>query len=280
VLVRVGDHLVRCEEIWPLVRPGLTDADVGLIVRELLMLDGMRAALEASGRWLNHDQFAPEWKAENDRFAGTFIPLDKMIMFRGYSSLDRYREHFRYRQAYYLWRRSTLTDEEVLAHYQGGGRLFYERGAIVVDLAYAPLKGLPFNSESLEARRKELADAITAARTSDDGATPAGKTPAWWQAVAQRFPPQQAREDDAIDAAQPAAFTTPRTSCRSSWGYSLADDTFIRSPGEVFGPFTMVRRHAWAPSRTPAWRLRATSRRQMLQPFEGDNGAGLRGLST
>ncbi|HZL98891.1 MAG TPA: hypothetical protein VFD43_01450, partial [Planctomycetota bacterium] len=277
VLLRVGDHLVKSADIWPLVRPGLADADVELIVRELLMLEGMRATLEASGRWLDDEQFVPEWKAENDKFAGTFIPLDKMIMFRGYSSLDRYREHFRYRQAYYLWRRSTLTDDEVLAHYQGGGRLFFERGSIVVDLAYAPLKGQPFTAANLEARRAELADAIAAARATDTGDTPAGQTPVWWQAVAQRFPPPPAREG--IDA-----HALPRSQLRLTMtedelaiflaGYSLADDAFYHGrPGEIFGPFVMeCRRHAWgAETNAGAWAVyvRDFSRRQTLQPFEG-----------
>ena len=277
-LVRVGDHLVKTDEIWPLVRPTLSDADVDLIVRELLMLRGMRAALEASDRWLDHEAFAPVWKAENDEYAGTFIPLDKMIMFRGYSSLDRYREHFRYRQAYYLWRKSTLTDQEVLEHYQGGGRLYFERGAVVADLAYAPLKDKPFNAASLEACRAELAEAIAGAKTADTGDTPRTETPGWWQDVVGRFPPPPAR--DAIDphALQRNQLRMAMTEDELSIflaGYSLADDAFYHGqPGQVYGPFTMqCRRHAWgAESNAGAWALyvRDFSRRQTLQPFEGD----------
>jgi hypothetical protein len=278
VLVRVGDHLVKTDEIWPLVRPSMSDADVDLIVRELLTLRGMRAALEASDRWLSHEQFAPEWKAENDEFAGTFIPLDKMIMFRGYSSLDRYREHFRYRQAYYLWRKSTLTDEEVLAHYQGGGRLYFERGSVVADLAYAPLKGKPFNAANLEACRAELAEAIAAAQTADTGDTEHGQTPGWWQDIVGRFPPPPTR--DAVDAHAlqrnqlRMGMTEDELSIFLS-GYCLADDAFYHGqPGQVFGPFTMqCRRHAWgAESNAGAWALyvRDFSRRQTLQPFEAD----------
>jgi len=279
VLLRVGDTMVKSSEIWPLVRPTLTDADVDLIVRELLMLDGMHAALEASGRWLDNAQFAPEWKAENDRFAGTFIPLKNMIMFRGYSSLDRYREHFRYRQAYYLWRRSTLTDTEVLAHYQGGGRLFFERGAVVVDLAYAPLGNQPFTAENFEKCRSELAQAIDAAKTADDGQTPAGQTPGWWQDVMQRFPPPPARQGLDAHAMQRSQLRMTMTEDELSIfldGYSLADDAFYHGhPGQVFGPFPMeCRRHAWgAESNAGAWAVyvRDYSRRQTLPPFDGDN---------
>jgi len=278
-LLRVGDHVVKTEEIWPLVRPSLTDADVELIVRELLMLQGMRAALEASDRWLDNDEFAPEWQGEIDQYKNTFFPLDKLIWFRGYSSLDRYREHFRYRRAYYLWRKSTLTDDEVLAHYQGGGRLFFEHGSIVVDLAYAPLKELPFNAESLEARRAELADAIAAAKTSDTGDTERGQTPPWWQAVMQRFPPPPAREGIDANALQRSQLRLTLTEDELAiflTGYSLADDAFYHGhPGEVFGPFPMeCRRHAWgAETNAGAWAVyvRDFSRRQTLLPFEGDN---------
>ena len=279
VLLRVGDHLVKTEEIWPLVRPSLTDADVDLIVRELLMLQGMRAALEASDRWLDNAEFAPEWQAEGDQYKNTLFPLDKLIWFRGYSSLDRYREHFRYRHAYYLWRKSTLTDEEVLAHYQGGGRLFFEHGSIVVDLAYAPLGDKPFSAEALEACRSELADAITAAKTSDTGDTPRGETPAWWQAVAQRFPPPPTREGIDAHALQRSQLRLTMTEDELAIfleGYSLADDAFYHGhPGEVFGPFPMTcRRHAWgAETNAGAWAVyvRDFSRRQTLLPFEGDN---------
>lgn len=278
VLMRVGDRMVKTEEIWPLVKPTLTDADVDLIVRELLMLEGMRAALTASDRWLDDQKFAVQWKAENDKFAGTLFPLKTMIMFRGYTSLDRYREHFRYRDAYYEWRRASLTDQEVQSHYQGGGRLFFERGAIVVDLAYAPLGGKPFNAENLEACRKELADAIAAARATDEGKTPPGQTPAWWKAVAQRFPPPPAREGMDPNAMQRVPLRMAMTEDELSIflaGYSLADDAFYHGhAGEVFGPVAMeCRRHAWgAESNAGAWALyvRDYSRRQTLSPFEGE----------
>jgi hypothetical protein len=277
VLLRVGSELVETDEIWPLVKAGISDADVELIAREFLMLEGMRAALEASDRWLDEAEFAPQWKAENDKYIGSFIPLKSMIMFRGYSSLDRYREHFRYRQAYNLWRKETLTEADVLAHYQGGGRLFFERGAIVVDLAFKPLGGVPFTAANLEACRKELADAITGARTSDTGDTPAGQTPEWWKAVAQRFPSPPSREGMDAHAMQRSQLRMAITEDELSIflaGYSLTDDAFYHGhAGDVYGPFVMsCRRHAWgAESNAGAWAIyvRDFSRRQTLTPFEG-----------
>jgi hypothetical protein len=270
VLLRLGDQLVRTDELWPLVVPQLSDADVKLIVREMLTLHAVRKALDAAGGWLDDEQFAVAWKAENDLYANTLIPLQTMIMFRGYSSLDRYREHFRYRQSYGQWRKQSLSEDEVLAHYQGGGRLMFERGSVVVDVMFAPLAGLPFNSASLTQRQDELGTAIEAARATGDD---------WVKFVSERFPPPPARPNMDQHAMQRSQLRLHMAESEMSifvTGYSLADDLYYHAhPGDVFGPWAeRCRRHAFgAEANAGAWaaRVRDYSRRSPLPPFDGAN---------
>jgi hypothetical protein len=270
VLLRIGEELVTTEQIWPLVLPQLVDTDVDLIVRELLTLHAMRKALEAAGKWFTDEQFEAAWKAENDQYVGTLIPLQTMIMFRGYSSLDRYREHFRYRQAYNAWRREGLTDEEVLSHYQGGGRLLFERGTVVVDVLYAPLAGLPFEEASLETRRAELAAAIDAARPTGEG---------WVEVLTERFPPPPARQGMDAHAMQRSQVRMQTAESELSiflTGYSKSDDLFYHAhKGDVYGPWTeRCRRHVFgAEANAGAWavHVRDYSRRSTLPPFDGMN---------
>ncbi|MHC5211526.1 MAG: hypothetical protein ACYTG2_12470 [Planctomycetota bacterium] len=269
-LMMLGDKMVRTDDLWPLVVPQMVDTDVKLIVREMLTLAAIRKALDAAGNWMDDEQFAAAWKAENDQYVGTLIPLQTMIMFRGYSSIDRYREHFRYRQAYNEWRRESLTDDEVLSHYQGGGRLMFERGTVVVDVMYAPIGELPFNDETLDRRQEELGAAIEAARATGEG---------WEAAVAERYPPPPARQGMDPNTMQRSQLRLQMAESELSiflTGYSLADDLFYHAhKGDVYGPWAeRCRRHVFgAEANAGAWavRVRDYSRRSPLPPFDGTN---------
>ncbi|MHC4844654.1 MAG: hypothetical protein ACYTCU_00680 [Planctomycetota bacterium] len=283
VLLMVGDETVMVDDIWPLVSGTLSETDTNLIVRELLTLEGMRSALEAAGKWIEQDEFDEIWYQHDQEYAGTLFPLRSIIMFRGYLSLDRYREHYRYRQAYNLWRRETLTEDEVLEHYQRGGRLFFERGNIVVDIAYVPLEDRPFNDASFEETDKLLEAAFAKAQdewiAAREAAGEGEKIPHWFEAVAAAYEPPVSRQPTDNHNFQRSQLRMRLAESELSMmltGYSLADDAFYRGqPGEVFGPWGQkCRRHAWgAELNAGSWavHVKRFTRRSPVGPFSDRN---------
>jgi hypothetical protein len=283
VLLTVGDEKVMVDDLWPLVSGTLANTDIDLIVRELLTLEGMKAALKAAGKWIGQDEFNELWYQHDQEYAGTLFPLRSIIMFRGYLSLDRYREHYRYRQAYNLWRRETLTEDEVLEHYQRGGRLFFERGNILVDIAYAPLQDRPFNDAAfgetnglLDASFARAQDQWIAAR---EAAGEDEQVPHWFEAVASAFEPPASRQPTDNHTFQRSQLRMRLAESELSMmltGYSLADDAYYRGqPGEVFGPWGQkCRRHAWgAELNAGSWavHVKKFTRRAPVGPFSDRN---------
>jgi len=283
VLLVVGEEQVMVEDLWPLIAGTLANTDIDLIVRELLTLEGMKAALKAAGKWIEQDEFDEIWYQHDQEYAGTLFPLRSIIMFRGYLSLDRYREHYRYRQAYNLWRRESLTEDEVLEHYQRGGRLFFERGNILVDIAYVPLKDRPFNDASFEDTNRLLDESfaraqdewIAAREAADEGV----QVPYWFDAVAAANEPPVSRQPTDNHAFQRSQLRMRLAESELSMmltGYSLADDAFYRGqPGEVFGPWGQkCRRHAWgAELNAGSWavHVKRFTRRAPVGPFSERN---------
>lgn len=266
VIFRLGDRLVKTDELWPQVSTMLTPVDVELIVRELVKLRTMRSELEDAGFWFTDAEFAELFEAHEGEYEGTLFPLKNLIIFRGYTWIDRYREHYRYRKAYAAMLQEDLSDEEVLAHYQTGGRLFFERGNAVVDAAYAhTLDG--FNQREFDEAEARLIDRL--AELGGD-----------FMALSEALPmPQTAKQrgDDRSFQRAPLRLRIAESELSIFvTGYSLADDAFYHGvPGEIFGPWPQrCRRHAWGgETNAGVWMLRVDgfTRRQPLAPFEGRN---------
>jgi len=271
VFLRVGDEVVTTDELWPLIAGRLTEVDIRLIVRELLTLHGMRRSLQVVDRWLDDESFRQVWADHEAEYAGTLFPLKQIILFRGYTSLDRYREHYRHRQAYNLWRRENLTDDEVLQHFQEGGRLFFERGKAVVDIAWAPLGERAFTDASFRELGSHLRLDLKEAREAD----PEG----WFATLEEKWPaPPGGFSGDARDLDRSGLRMRLAEDELAIFlnGYSLADDVFYHSlPGEVTGPWeTHCRHHAWgAEANAGSYVVRTNSftRRNPLPPFDGKN---------
>jgi hypothetical protein len=282
VLLEVGDEQVLVDDIWPLISGMLADTDIDLIVRELLTLEGMHSALNTVGKWIGQDEFDEIWYQHKQEYAGTLFPLKSIIMFRGYMSMDRYREHYRYRQAYANWRRESLTEDEVLEHYQRGGRLFFERGNAVVDIAYEALGSRAFNDAAfdetdglLEAAFATAQDDWQAASEQGDGAV----APHWFTSMAELHMPPASRQPTDNHNFQRSQLRMRLAESELSiliTGYSLADDVFYQSQaGEIFGPWGQrCRRHAWgAELNAGSWAVHAKSftRKGPVGPFSARN---------
>ncbi len=265
-LFRVGERVVMVDELWPVIAPILTSIDIELSLRELVKLRLMRAELEDAGFWVSDEEFEQIFADHRAEYDGTLFPLKNIIIFRGYSWLDRYREHYRHRRAYASMLHEDLSDEEVLAHYQTGGRLFFERGHIVLDVAFAPVQG-GFNQQLFDDAQAKLED--TFADVGGDFAALVAEMPMWET--------RKKRGDDRTFQRAPARMRLAESELSIFLtGYSITDDAFYHGvPGEIFGPWPQrCRRHAWGgEANAGVWMLRVEdfTRRQVLPPFEDRN---------
>lgn len=267
VFMRLGDHDITVDHVWAKVKDDVSDADIALIMRELLTLKAMRKTLEGVGEWMDDATADEEFAKLRKEFEGTLFPLESIILLRGYHSLDRYREHWRHREAYSRWRKKSLTDDEVEDHYRTVGRLFFERGNVVVDLSGRVID----HSEPFEmARFQEIETAMLAAQAEGG-----------FDALMATFEPPASRQapgdPEAARNFQRNPLRMRLTESELSIflnGYSLADDIFYHGvPGEVFGPYAQFcRRHAWGAELNAAvWAVRVEGykRSRPLAPLQG-----------
>jgi hypothetical protein len=298
VFMRVGDKPVTTDELWPLVAGELADTDIEMVARELLTLEGMKKALaavtysaqvadpagpprpdgtpapatthaETRQGWMNDGDFKKAWNDYEAQYTGSFIPLSTIIQLRGYTSTDRFREHFRYRESFNRWKKAGLTDDQVLEHYQGGGRLFFERGSVVVDIAYCPLGKRPFTDEGLADTRKELADAVAQAKATggDD----------WFSIVTAKYPAPESRQPGdghSFQRNQLSMQTAESELSKFLTGYSKTDESFyLANKGDIVGPWTEIcRHHAWGGEENAgAWAIHVKdyTRSRQLAVFSG-----------
>ncbi len=289
VFLRLGDVDLKVDDLWGAVADEITPLDEELILRELLTLRGMRSTLSAIDEWMTDEQAAEAFAELEAQYEGTLFPLGSIIVLRGYRSVDRYREHWRYRETYNRWRKQSLTEEEIEDHYRTAGRLFFERGNVEVDLAYKGIDAALFGQESFDESTASLESAFAA--FLDDGdeeaegeeAEAEGPGEAEWRAISAGFPRPLTRQTqnmtnpDADRYFQRNPLRIRLTESEMSiliTGYSMADDIFYHGvPGEVFGPTEQpVRRHAWgAEVNAGVWmgRVAGYTRDRPLAPMQG-----------
>lgn len=272
---RAGVTDVTVDELWPLIASTVVRPDREIILREMLTLEGMQRVLENVGAWMGDDEVRESYAAHKAEYEGTLFPLTAIIMFRGYSSEDRYREHYRYRQAYKDWRGQTLTEEELEIHYREGGRLFFERGNAIVDMAYRGVSTLGYNADGFAQAESELMGAFSRIGATDDAGNPIT-----FDSVMEQFPKPITQKTQGNDRAfQRNPLRIRMTESELSIflaGYSMADDIYYHGlPGEIFGPYAETcRRHAWgAELNAGVWvaKLEGYARTRPLAPLEGTN---------
>jgi hypothetical protein len=278
VFLRLGDTDLNVDLLWDRVKNDIADTDIDLIIRELLTLRSIRTTLESAGQWMDGAATAQAYAELNAQFEGTLFPLNSIIVIRGYRSLDRYREHWRHKEAYFRWRKKSLTDEEVEEHYRTSGRLFFERGSAEVDLAHKPLDfdNGPFSDARFAEADADMEAAFGVAEME-------GMDSATFREIAKLFPrPATRQTEDNPDPEADRYFQRNPLRIRLTesemsmfiTGYSMADDIYYHGvPGEVFGPYGQrCRRHAWgAEVNAGSWmaRLNGFTRDRPLAPLTG-----------
>ncbi len=275
VFLRLGDADLGVDGLWDMIKDDISDTDVNLILRELLTLHGVRTTLGAVDQWMDEEETKQAYADLNAQFEGTLFPLGSIIVLRGYRSLDRYREHWRHKEAYFRWRKKSLSTDEVEEHYRTSGRLFFERGSAEVDLIYSRIAQDGGFGESLFAETTAALAAALDTLGEDSG-------PDDFKELAKIFPRPPTRQTQTSDAQADRYFQRNPLRIRLTEsemsifidGYSLADDIYYHGvPGEVFAPVAMRnRRHAWgAELNAGSWagRLNGFTRDRPLSPLQG-----------
>ncbi|RKY19948.1 MAG: hypothetical protein DRQ55_09175, partial [Planctomycetota bacterium] len=269
---------VPTDEMWYLVSNMVADADVELVMRELLTLRGMQWVLSQAGRWMQPDEMREAYDEHRASYDGTLFPLRAIIMFKGYDSVDRYREHYRYRKSYEAWRSETMTEEELEDHYRAGGRHFFERGKVVVDLAFEGTQGQPFEQASFEqAKAKLMASLGRIGETLGEGDDVREYSFDDVMAEHPKMPVRTPQGDDRTFQRNPLRIRITESELSIFLqGYSMIDDLFYNGQrGEIFGPYAETcRRHVWgAEINAGVWvaRVKNYVRGRPLAPLEGSN---------
>ncbi len=233
VLMRVGDHEVGVDEAWALINPILSDADIEMILRETVALHAAKTAMQAAGAWLDTAEWDELWGSYEQEFEGTLLPMKTVITFRGYNSVHRFREHLRFGKSFNNMVLDTITDEEVLDHFQGGGRLFFERGEVVLAPAFRAMTD-DFSKAAWAAAEAEMAQVIE----ESDGD---------WDVVQARYPTPGLKDGETTVKGQRnrlnIAFRESELT-QIVTGYGLVHEAFYRaSEGDVIGPWAATMRH-------------------------------------
>jgi hypothetical protein len=270
VFMRVGGKDVEVDYLYSLIADQLADTDRDLILREMLTLYAVKETLSGVGDWMTDEELATGFADLNKQYEGTLFTLGSMITILGYQSLDRYREHWGYKESYYRWRKKTLTEEDVEGHYRTAGRLLFERGSIEADLAYNRVDtSKPFENARFTEAEKEMMDGYSADTSFDE--------------LMAQFPPDPTRQsvrDQAPEVGRLFQRNPLRMRLTESelslllTGYSLADELYYHTaPGDVVGPVSMkCRRHSWgAEVNAGVWMAKTVGfrRDRPLAPMEG-----------
>jgi len=226
-LLFVGDEPVKLKEMLSLVSVRADDAVRRLALREILNTRAADRRLELEHATETAAEGDAAFKALEDEYARSIIPLAQAVKLFGFNSVWHYRPFFVRKHAYKQMLARTVSEDNLRAHYDRDGRIFFENGTVTSEVLFIP------GDARADAKRKidELMGAI------------AGGTPF---AVIAHDPAKNGFPDGRdVKSGQvaPLLRTMLRMALGESeyiaWltGYSLADEAFyVAKEDSVVGP--------------------------------------------
>lgn len=225
VLFRVDETPVKTSEIYSLIAHRVDASAWRLALREVLACRAVDRALEQDGFRLDDTEAQAAYDAMASEYEKSIIPLVQAVRLRGFVSEHHYNRYYTRKQGFRKKLLASVTEEALRAHYNGGGRLFFEHGTVGGLVLFIP-------AEDRAAGRARMDEALTkvAAGTAfsevvkEYGAYPDN------QLVRGGVIPSQVRMQlrNALGESEYTAFVN---------GYSLADEVFYRSAeGDIAGP--------------------------------------------
>jgi hypothetical protein len=223
----VGDEPVKLKEILALVSVRADDAVRRNALRELVNLRAADKRLDAEHAQETRAQSDEALQAVEKQYENSIIPLAQAVRLYGFNSVWHYRPFFARKHAYKTFLAKSTSEENLRAHYDEDGRLFFESGTVLAQALFVP--------GTDRASSKAAMDALFAEIVAGKPFTAVSRDPA-----KNKFPDSKEVKQGNIPA---SVRTKLRMALGESeyvaWltGYSAADEAFyVAKEDSVVGP--------------------------------------------
>jgi hypothetical protein len=134
----VGSEPVKLKELLALVSGRADDSMRRVALRELLNLAAADLRLAAEKAVETPAETDAALKSFEAQYANSILPLAQAVRLFGFSSLWHYRPFFARKHAYHELFKKTTSEENLRAHFDEAGRLFFESGTCVAEVLFVP----------------------------------------------------------------------------------------------------------------------------------------------
>jgi hypothetical protein len=134
----VGDEPVKLKEILALVSVRADDAVRRNALRELVNLRAADKRLDAEHAQETRAQSDEALQAVEKQYENSIIPLAQAVRLYGFNSTWHYRPFFARKHAYKTFLAKSTSEENLRAHYDEDGRLFFESGTVLAQALFVP----------------------------------------------------------------------------------------------------------------------------------------------
>ena len=223
----VGSEPVKLKELLALVSARADDAMRRVALRELLNLAAADRRLAEEHATESEADSDAALKAFEAQYANSILPLAQAVRLFGFSSMWHYRPFFARKHAYRKLLEKSTSEENLRAHFDRGGRLFFESGTVVSEVLFVPGPDRAASKQTMEGLLGEVVAGAPFSAIAHD-------------ASKNKFP-------DGGNVKQGSIPASMRTNLRMAlgeneyvtWltGYSLADEAFyVAKEGSIVGP--------------------------------------------
>ena len=223
----VGSEPVKLKELLALVSGRADDSMRRVALRELLNLAAADQRLAADHATETTAESDAALKAFEAQYASSILPLAQVVRLFGFSSLWHYRPFFARKHAYHQLVAKTISEENLKAHFNEAGRLFFESGTVVAEALFVPGPDRTASKQAMEGLLGEVVAGKPFAVIAHD--------------------PAQNKFPDGGNVTQGSIKPSMRTNLRMAlgeneyvtWltGYSLADEAFyVAKEDSIVGP--------------------------------------------
>lgn len=134
ICLQVNDQTWSTAEAFKHVRRGLYAQDVERAISEVTIRAALRLELEKAGAYLSDEEFRTLFNEYRQQYDSTPFTTEVIaVNFKGYPSLEAFRQRWRLMRSYEKMIESEITDEALQAH-ADKYRAFFGNGSVVVDV--------------------------------------------------------------------------------------------------------------------------------------------------
>ncbi|MCC6672477.1 MAG: hypothetical protein IT458_15540 [Planctomycetes bacterium] len=166
ICLHVNGAVWKTNEAFEEIRPALYPQDIERAMTEVIVREAVRQDLERQGAFLNDEQFRKEFDEFRKPYDDTPFNVEVIaVAFKGYPSLEAYRQRWRLLKSYENLIAKEINDDNLGAHGETFARFFGD-GATSVDVIPFMAKDVktdawvPFGMQEARKRAQDAFDAI------------------------------------------------------------------------------------------------------------------------